>query len=64
MDLVLLTVIGIVVVAMLFDYTNGFHDSAKRWRSSNVAASGSGWSVMKSWKRCPSASAKHSWAPG
>jgi len=28
MDLALLTVIGIVVVALLFDYTNGFHDSA------------------------------------
>jgi inorganic phosphate transporter, PiT family len=28
MDVVLLTVIGIVVVALLFDYTNGFHDSA------------------------------------
>jgi hypothetical protein len=28
MDLVLLTVIGIVVVALLFDYPNGFHDSA------------------------------------
>jgi inorganic phosphate transporter, PiT family len=28
MDLVLLTVIGIVAVALLFDYTNGFHDSA------------------------------------
>ena len=28
MDLVLLTVVGIVVVALLFDYTNGFHDSA------------------------------------
>jgi hypothetical protein len=24
----LLTVVGIVVVALLFDYTNGFHDSA------------------------------------
>jgi inorganic phosphate transporter, PiT family len=28
MDLALLTVIGIVAVALLFDYTNGFHDSA------------------------------------
>ena len=28
MDVVLLTVIGIVVVALLFDYANGFHDSA------------------------------------
>ena len=28
MDPVLLTVIGIVAVASLFDYTNGFHDSA------------------------------------
>jgi PiT family inorganic phosphate transporter len=28
MDVVLFTVIGIVVVALLFDYTNGFHDSA------------------------------------
>ena len=28
MYLVLLTVVGIVVVALLFDYTNGFHDSA------------------------------------
>jgi PiT family inorganic phosphate transporter len=28
MDLALLTVIGIIAVALLFDYTNGFHDSA------------------------------------
>ena len=28
MDLALLTVIGIVAVALLFDYINGFHDSA------------------------------------
>jgi PiT family inorganic phosphate transporter len=28
MDVVLLTVIGIVAVALVFDYTNGFHDSA------------------------------------
>jgi PiT family inorganic phosphate transporter len=27
-DVALLTVIGIVAVALLFDYTNGFHDSA------------------------------------
>jgi inorganic phosphate transporter, PiT family len=28
MDIALLTVIGIVAIALLFDYTNGFHDSA------------------------------------
>jgi PiT family inorganic phosphate transporter len=28
MDLVLMTVIGITLIALLFDYTNGFHDSA------------------------------------
>jgi inorganic phosphate transporter, PiT family len=28
MDLALLTVVGIVAVTLLFDYTNGFHDSA------------------------------------
>jgi PiT family inorganic phosphate transporter len=38
MDLVLLTVIGIVAVALLFDYTNGFHDSANS--ISTVVATG------------------------
>jgi inorganic phosphate transporter, PiT family len=28
MDIALLTVVGVVAVALLFDYTNGFHDSA------------------------------------
>jgi PiT family inorganic phosphate transporter len=28
MDIALLTVVGIVAIALLFDYTNGFHDSA------------------------------------
>jgi hypothetical protein len=36
----------------------------RRWRSSRVATLGSGWSVMNTWKRCPSASVKLSWAPG
>ena len=41
MDLVLLTVIGIVAVALLFDYTSGVHDSANS--GSTVVAAGRQW---------------------
>jgi inorganic phosphate transporter, PiT family len=37
-DIVLLSVIGLVAVALLFDYTNGFHDSANS--VSTVVATG------------------------
>ena len=56
MDLLLVTVIGIIALALLFDFSNGFHDAANsvatvvatralppKWGSPDSSVGGSAW---------------------